>query len=148
MAVLGAALGLASLIGDWAEVELIDGTTASVATIFSESLCGITYTLALAAMLTMVAVVVFGPPRQRSRSLRTAGFVLTGISLVVLAAIAYLVDIYPYRVKGYSFDLRLTMGWGLFAAFGAWCALGIALLHYSPAVRRPPGTSTEGAAAE
>lgn len=128
LAILGAVLGLASLVGEWSTVVLRDGTTVPAWTLFSQRLIGLSYTLALMAMLAMVAVAVAGRHRAGSGYLRGAGLALAVLSLALLALIAYVVGIYPYRVEGSSFDSSLHLGWGIYAAFGAWAALGTALL--------------------
>ncbi|MBB5873496.1 hypothetical protein F4553_006930 [Allocatelliglobosispora scoriae] len=137
LAVLGAALGLGSVLGEWARVVLHHGETAPEWMLFSQPLFGLAYTSALIAMLVLVAVALAGRPPGGSRRLRTAGLVLAALSLALLGLIAYGVTAIPYRVSGWSYDTSLILGWGIHAAFGAWAALGAALLLAAPP-RRPP----------
>ncbi len=141
LAVLGAALGLASLFGAWSTVVLHDGTTAPAWTLFTQKLFGLSYTLALTAMLAMVAVAVAGRHRGASGCLRGAGLALAVLSLALLAVTACVVGMYPYRVEGSSFDSSLHLGWGIHAAFGAWAALGAAL-YFAPS--SPPTEDSRG----
>jgi hypothetical protein len=85
-AAFGAMLGLASLLGEWSRVVLSDNTTAPAWTLFSHGVYGLSYTLALIAMLTTVVVALFSRHRATSTGLRAAGLVLAAESPTNLAA--------------------------------------------------------------
>lgn len=142
LGVLGALLGLASSLGEWSRVVLREGTTAPAWRLLGLGPFGFVYALALVAMLAVVAVALFGGERGSSRGLRVAGLVLAGLSLALVGAVAdtlagnHWFGALYYRVNS-SYDQDQVLGWGTYAAFGAFTALAAALLACSPVRLRP-----------
>ncbi len=152
LAVLGGVLGLASLFGEWSRVVLRDGSTEPAWTFLSltqasRGIFGVPYVLALTAMLVMVVEALFGRHRQGGMGLRVGGLALAGLSLMLLGCVAgssggdgfWL----PYRAPGSSYDQHQVLGWGICAAFGAFTALGAALVVSFPAYGRLEAIAAE-----
>ncbi len=151
LAVLGAALGAASLFGEWLSISMSGGATAPAVTIFSLGTLGTAYVVGLVALVTVAALVFFGDHPEGTRNLRVAGIAMGGSLLAVVGAIASQLTSSDDDQASYGIALQAepaySLSWGIYAAFGAVIALGVALL-LQPAPRRQPAVAAAEEEAE
>jgi hypothetical protein len=138
---LGAALGTASLFGEWSRAVLHSGITKPRSMSQVIGLLGLNYIYVglLIALVTITALrLVSLRPVELIRP-PVAGLVLTASLLMLLGLIAIGVnsehpaEIFEYHTSGSSYPQ--VLGWGIYAAFGGVIALGAAQLLLFP-IRR------------
>ncbi|WP_117213963.1 hypothetical protein [Allorhizocola rhizosphaerae] len=144
LAVLGAALGAASLFGEWTTITMPNGVETPAIMLSSVGSLGTAFVVALMALVTVVAIALFGEHPGGTRNQRVAGIALSGGSLVLLGAIANMLTaenqgriylVASSLSSSAQAEPTASLAWGVYAAFGAVIALGGALLLPAP-VRR------------
>lgn len=136
LAVLGAALGAASLLGDWQTVrlpaELIGPESREFAlSLLAAGVLTTPYVITLFLLVTTVTIALFGEERARSLA-RLAALALASCGLVLLGVIGQMLQDGMLSEGLYLSDLadqtEADVQWGFYAAAGAMLALGAAAL--------------------
>jgi hypothetical protein len=139
VAVLGAALGVASLFGEWSRAVRFDGTTVPAWRFSTLGPCAIFYVILLVGLVAAVTKTLFGHHRVGATGARNIGIIFSVALALVLGALATM-----FVRESPTFEFRSgsccgnpqILGWGIYAAFGAVAALGAAIVLH-PRDRSP-----------
>jgi len=142
LAAIGAALGAASLVGEWQSVQIANDGPQGLS--FTSPVSGVgplgtAYLFTVIVLVTVAALALFAEERVR-KAARVAGLALSGTGLALLGATASTltrttgdIGMFRYYPADELKDVALGLEWGLYAGMGALLAIGAALL-----LNRPP----------